>query len=228
MSLLFPDKCIFCGKPIESGKQACIDCVKSISLISGDVCEICGMGKDICTCKLGDFAFNRNISVFYYDGYRRGPISSMVKRMKFQNLPQLAKYMTDMMWENISVKYEGITFDYVTFVPMNKLKKLKKGFDHAEILAMRLSKMLGVPGYSMLVRKFNLKAQKFRKVKDRRAGVRGEYILKANIPDIRGKNILIIDDILTTGASISECALQLKKAGANQVMCATFAITCKK
>ena len=221
MSYIYPDKCMFCGVPVGDGKVACKECFETIPYISGDTCERCGTEKEYCNCKVGDFAFKQNVSVFYFEN----SIKKMVYRFKFYKLPQIASVMADFMAKQVSVKYKDITFDLVTFVPVSPLKRVFRGYDQSKLLAKAVAERLGLPMEKTLSRKVFSRSQKYRKGKERRNNVRGKF--KASQP-LNAKRVLIIDDIMTTGSTLSECARVLKREGVKEVFCSTFAISCKK
>lgn len=221
MSYLFPDKCGFCGKVVEPGKNVCKDCLSKLSVVSANACTRCGADVEYCNCKVGDFAYSRNISFFHYEG----PALMAVIRMKYHSSPQLAGFMADFMVNQIRDKYNDFTFDFVTFVPSFRLKYAKRGYNTAGLLAEKIASALNLPLKTVLKKKFSLKAQKYQKKSMRRKNVRNKF---EAICDLKGTRVLLIDDIVTTGSTMSECAKTMKKAGAKEVLCSTFAITLKK
>lgn len=210
-----------CGDIILDKKEVCTKCLNDLPYVTGETCQRCGAALDRCNCKVGDFAFFQNIAPFYYEKSAK----QAVIRMKFHNKPQLCKFMSDVMYNYICVKYKDITFDCITFVPSDRLKMLRKGFNQSELLAKRISTHMKVPLDNLLTKKFSFVSQKNKRKERRRKDVHGLYNSNKSVKD---ETILLIDDILTTGSTASECARILKKAGAKRVYCATFAITCKK
>lgn len=222
MSLLYPDKCHYCSKLIVNSKTGiCDECASNLPIIKGDICERCGAELCDCNCKKGDFAFNSNISLMRFEG----PAKSLVSRMKFGKIPQLTVFMGNEMSSLIKRKYQLCNFDAITYVPMNKLKQISRGFNQAELLALIIGEALNIPVVKTLNKKFSFSSQKARSRKDRFKKIKGAFI---PISTFDYKNVLVIDDIITTGATLSECAYVLKKSGVQSVYCATFALTCKK
>lgn len=222
LSLLFPVKCVYCGEIIPKTKlPICKTCAKSIPLLKGDLCKYCGREYNACFCKLGDYAFTRNVSVLKYDGVA----ATIIKRFKFGKKPQLAKFMAEEVAYCVKKNYQDINFDFITFVPMNRIKQFKRGFNQSELIANEVGKILDLPVIKTLGRKYSSKDQKFKKRNERIKSVKGQFYARSQFD---GKTILLIDDVLTSGATLSECSLMLKRSKALQVYTATFAITYKK
>ena len=221
MSYLYPDKCNFCGKLTADGIPVCKECLSKLSTVSQNSCIRCGADIEYCNCKVGDFAFLRNISFFHYEG----PAATLVKRMKFNDSPQLCGFMADFMVKQIRDKYNDFTFGFVTYVPSSRLKLAGKGYNGAKLLAERVAAQLSLPLKTVLKKKFSLRSQKSSKKTDRRKNVRGKFI---PLHTFNAETVLLIDDIMTTGSTMSECARVMKNAGAGEILCSTFAITLKK
>ena len=114
-------------------------------------------------------------------------------------------------------------FDYITWVPVSTRRKWERGYDQVELLAKALSKELSVPVIATLKKHRHTQAQ---------SGIRDDSVRKANVlgaykilpgSDIAGKTFLLIDDVITTGATASECAKTLLTAGAKEIYCAAVA-----
>ncbi len=222
LSLLFPEKCVYCGEIIHKAiVPICKKCSLNMPVIKGTRCKYCGREQTECFCKLGDYAFVKNISVLKYDGVS----STLVKRMKFGKKPPLAEFMGKEIAQSVKLYYSDISFDFITFVPMNKYKEIKRRFNQAEVIANTVGNIVGLPVINTLKRKFSFKDQKHKNRKERFKNIKGQF---GALSTYKYKTILLIDDVFTTGATLSECALMLKRAGALQVYTATFAITYKK
>ncbi len=125
----------------------------------------------------------------------------------------------------IEREYGAVEFDCVTFVPMTRIKEMRRGFNHAELIAKRVSDNLHLPMRSLLKRSLGIHSQKSLNSVNRYKNVRGKF---HTVKSVQGMTVLLVDDVITTGATLSECALQLKSAGAAAVFSATFASTYKK
>ncbi len=222
LSMLFPNKCVACGKIIDEGISVCEDCGKSLYRIDRQCCKYCGRDILPCGCMGEKNKFRRNISVFRYDG----SAGKIVKRYKMGKITQISVYICQELSMLINEEYSDIDFDCMTYVPMSRIKKLFCGFDHAEMIAKGISQKLGLKNTALLKRKFSFKSQKSSKTKyNREKNIRGKFMV---VKEVKDKTILIIDDVMTTGSTLNECAKVLKAAGAADVFCATFALTYKK
>ena len=217
---LFPPRCIFCGAVIETNKTVCNECLNSVIYLSMNTCERCGYETEHCNCKVGDFAFKRNIGIFYY----KGGIKKTIFRLKYYDFPQVAGTMSEFMSERIGVKYKDITFDFVTFVPTSPLKTAYYGYDRMQLIAKKISEKLELPLIPTMRRKVLSFDQKYKTAKQRRENIKGKF---KPITNVKAKNVLLVDDVMTTGSTLSECARVLKRMGVKQVFCVTFAITLK-
>ena len=115
--------------------------------------------------------------------------------------------------------------DTITWAPVSLFRRFKRGYDQAQLIAVALGKELNLPVIKLLRKHRNTKAQStLNDAASRRANVQGAY--EATDPiKTAGKSILLIDDVLTTGSTATECALVLHTAGAKNVYLATIAVT---
>lgn len=221
ISYLFPNKCVCCGNIIPEKISICDECRKNLHIIEGKLCEFCGREIPHCNCRRSENGFRRNVSVFRYDG----SAAQIVKRFKMGKIPQISVYISNEMSMLIEREYGAVEFDCVTFVPMTRIKEMRRGFNHAELIAKRVSDNLHLPMRSLLKRSLGIHSQKSLNSVNRYKNVRGKF---HTVKSVQGMTVLLVDDVITTGATLSECALQLKSAGAAAVFSATFASTYKK
>ena len=205
MELLFPPKCILCRKILKSGEM--------------DLCGVCRAdapeypGKKINIRFLDSF-----VAVWYYEGNVRGSIL----RYKFYNARSYALSYGRILGMKLLREYpEG--FDVLTWVPVSRLRKLRRGYDQVELLARAVGRELELSPIPTLRKIRNNRPQS--RLKDpaaRKANVLGVYRMLDGA-DVKGKRVLLLDDILTTGATAGECARVLLTAGASEVHCAVLA-----
>ena len=205
MELLFPPKCVLCRKLLKSGEMdLCGDC-------RADAPEY--PGKKINIRFLDSFA-----AVWYYEGNVRGSIL----RYKFYNARSYALSYGRILGMKLLREYpEG--FDVLTWVPVSRLRKLRRGYDQVELLARAVGRELELSPIPTLQKIRNNRPQS--RLKDpaaRKANVLGAYRMLDGA-DVKGKRVLLLDDILTTGATAGECARVLLTAGASEVHCAVLA-----
>ena len=156
--------------------------------------------------------------------YYKGRVRASIIRYKFYGKTVYATHFAKLMHGMIEKRMED-DIDLITWVPLSKRKLRRRGYDQAELVAKELSKIMGIPLVCTLKKIRNNKSQHtIKNEAQRRANVIGAYESIEDI-DIWNKNVLLVDDVLTTGSTLSECARTLKVAGVNEVFVATIAKT---
>ena len=200
--ILFPVRCPYCEIVIHKTEYACESCKKqfpSPAIINYAV------GGYKCT------------SPFPYDGI----FKKAVKRFKFGNKGGYAKQLAFPMVQSILESYQGANFDLITCVPMHKNRLIDRGYNQAELLAKECAKIMNIPYLDTLEKFRENREQHSIKASERAKNVKGVYrIIDKEL--VRDKKILIIDDIITTGNTLGECAKILMKKGSKSVDCAVL------
>lgn len=218
--------CISCGKEILDGSkfQLCEDCEKNFDLIDGKICLKCGEKLDfenlLCdACKNFDYEFSSSRSICYYSDVS----SNIVKGLKYGGRKYYAKHIAKLMTQDKTV-FENI--DVITFVPMGKRGIKKRGFNQAEEIANEISKITNIKVLKLLSKSVEHKNQAGLSQKERLENLKNSFeVFAENESEIKGKNILIVDDVFTTGTTLSECAKVLKTKKPKRVCGLTFAKT---
>ena len=204
-NLLFPPKCTLCGKVLEKHET--------------DFCASCWVDSPECSGVHKNFSFLDSwVAVWYYKGY----IRDSLLRYKFRHARHYAPVYGRMLAMRLQREYPD-GFDVLTWVPISALRRFKRGYDQVELLAEAVGKELGMEPVPTLRKIRNNRPQSgIDGQAKRRANVLGVY--RAICPqDVRGKRILLLDDIITTGATAGECARVLLTAGAKEVHCGVIA-----
>ncbi len=217
--LFFPPRCPFCGK-VKKEKGPCENCLSSAEELTGVVCHTCGAHPEYCCCGRMPNQFERNVSCYYYKGAAR----QLLLRFKLRNCPQLAPFIAHRMAQHIRGRYAA-HFSAICFVPNSPLNSFKRGYLPTRLLAEELADELHFPLVYALER-VHFQQQKYLNGAERRANAQKSYRSRKNVA-LSG-SVLLIDDLITTGATLNACAELLKKAGAERVYTATFAITQKR
>lgn len=202
LDLLFPPKCVFCRKLLSSHEQGwCRDCEKKIPYyddkISGDYFTFC-------------------VAPLVY----RDDVREAIHRFKFSGLDCYAETFAPLVAESLA--YHGVQADVLTWAPVSRARRRERGYDQAEALCRSLSKLLLIPSRPFLTKTVDNKAQSSLDALQRKANVLGVYGTK-NEDEFAGKRVLLVDDVITTGSTLSECSRVLLTAGALQVTCAAIA-----
>lgn len=220
---VFPRRCRYCGKVITPERQICEDCETNLPHIPVPVCPLCGHTKTDCTCKQKKHKYKSICAPFYYED----AIVQAIHRLKFENKDFLAEPFAADMAACIRREYADITFDSVTFVPFTKRQMRIREWNPSEALAKALAEHLGLPLEALLVKLYETKTQHTLASNMRTGNVFGVFDI-ADPNAVAGKTVLLVDDIKTTGATLSECAKMLMLADAKAVYACTFAITKRK
>lgn len=204
MGLLFPRKCVLCRKILSANEtDLCHECRKT--------------APELSKAKLKISFVARWTAVWYYkDNVRRS-----ILRYKFYGARSYAPVYGRLL--AMKIQKEDLSFDILTYVSTGWLRRLKRGYDHAALLAEAVGKELGITPVKTLQKIRQTKPQsRIKSEAARRANVLGAY--KVIDPElVKGKRVLLLDDIITTGATVSECAKILLIAGAKEVYCAAVA-----
>ena len=203
--LLFPPKCVLCGKLLEKEES--------------DLCRQCrAEAPAYPNHKSAPQFLDSFAAVWYYEGNVR----KSLLRYKFHNARSFAPaYGRFLAMKLLQTHPEG--FDVLTWVPVSRCRKFRRGYDQVELIARAVGTELGMPPVRLLKKiRHNRPQSGISDAAQRRANVLGAYQMVPG-QDISGKRILLLDDILTTGATAGEAARVLLTAGAKEVHCAAVA-----
>ncbi len=205
MQLLFPPKCVLCGELLENGEQ--------------DLCRVCRAEAPEYPERKEKLQFLDSFAaVWYYEG----SVRKSLLRYKFYNARSFAHAYGRLLAMKLLREYpEG--FDCITWIPVSSLRKIRRGYDQVELLAKATARELGMTAVPLLKKvRHNRPQSGITGPEKRRANVLGAY-RETDREAIAGKRILLLDDILTTGATAGEAARVLLTAGAKEVHCAVIA-----
>jgi len=234
VDILYPKKCLACGQWLKGGGHkaikglVCLDCWMKIKPNLPPFCASCGRHldkksafKNICgACAKNRFHFDRAFSPCLYEGV----LKELIHKFKYKQKDYLGNVLGLLMAEfvkeyNLPVCYA----DLIIPIPLHKTRLREREFNQAGILANLLSAEFGrITLSGCLVREKFFKSQTELSVPERRNNIKGAFAVKDRAA-ITGKNILLVDDVLTTGATLSEAAKTLKESGANIVFAITLA-----
>lgn len=207
LDLLFPPRCVFCRKLLPSGEvNICPSCRRHLPYTTDET-----------AIQYGN-AFSRCVSPLFY----QEDVKTSFHRFKFSGYSGYAVCYSALMTEWIH-RYFADEFELITWVPLSKKRKKKRGYDQSMLLAKAIGSALSCPVVPLLQKREDRPPQSsLQGTKARFANAAGAYVVSA--PQyVSGKRILLVDDIVTTGATLSECARQLRAEGAADVLCVTIA-----
>lgn len=225
LDCFFPPACAFCGKVTELHNGICLNCTEAAIRVEPPYCEICGLNKKECQCKSKNVFYTALVAPFIYEGV----VKEGIHRYKFREYDQNAKAYAHFMAEEIRCRYgENLPFDFIVSVPLHFKDKRKRDYDHGALLAAGVAKELGlVYDETVLVKFYQTKRQHDISRFYRKGNLAG--VFDVTEPEkVKGKHILLVDDVVTTGESLNECAKMLYLYGAESVVCLVMARTKKK
>ena len=228
LDFIWPRRCAVCGKASDRpGRHVCSDCVNRLPFVPTDgCCRICGRaaekldGEFLCTdCRARRPSFDRAASALSFDGEAR----ELVNGFKFRERLWLRDDFADWLEAAARVRFKVEEVDVVVPMPSTLPHRIDRGYNQCDYLGRALAKRLAKPyGRRALKRTGWPKRQGGLSEEDRRANVLGTFAVRT--PEaVRGKTVLVVDDIMTTGSTLSECAAELKRVGATRVWCVTLA-----
>lgn len=205
-ALFFPPKCIFCRTLLSKDET--------------DLCHSCRKKTTECKPSKNNIPFVAGWTGIWY--YTEG-VRNSILRYKFYNARSYAPIYGRFLAMKLQKEFPD-GFDMLTWVPISTFRKLRRGYDQVALLAKYVGQELGVTPIPLIKKVRHTPPQSTLKTaSERRANILGAY--RAIAPaDIAGKRILLLDDILTTGATASECAKVLLTAGAEKVYFAAIAV----
>lgn len=228
MEALCPDSCIGCGEPLgrSADRVFCPSCRKRFLSELSAPCPSCGNSYRLCGCRPKDFLPDGFAYCLPYDR-ADGVTHKAMLCCKNRRVKPLFSELAAMMLETAR---ERKLFDenaIITYVPRSTAKVVKRGIDQAEELARELCHQSGSE-FAELVRRAAYSAeQKNAGLADRSVNAKRSYILAVSPERLAGRKIILIDDIVTTGATVNACTELFREAGAAEVICLSAARSIK-
>ncbi len=228
LDFLYPPLCMLCRTLVREPGNLCPDCWQTIAFLDGPMCDCCGLpfefdvGADTlrASCLAKPPAFDRARSVMRYDEASRDPILALKRADRHELVPAFARWLERAGRDLIA------DADMIVPVPLHRWRLWSRRFNQSALLAQALAKLSGKSFAPLaLIRTRPTPSQgEMPSAKARRRNVRGAF--KANPAGtavLKGRNVLLVDDVLTTGATADACARALKPAGAAKVFVLTLA-----
>jgi len=237
--LVFPPCCVSCRVEMDAQPDVplCEDCLSGMEFFADPVCEKCGApipyavaqdGAIVPHASIGQGCFRCAGRKLWFDatvalGLYSGALRDSVLRMKRSEGDSLSLAMGRLLWQKQSERLTKLDVDVVAPIPLHWRRRLAHRTNSAALLAEVVSKNLGVPFAERLLRRSRSTVRQFDLTPPERwKNVRGAFAVRAGY-HLRAARVLLVDDVLTTGATCSEAARALRRAGAERVTIAVLA-----
>jgi ComF family protein len=225
--LLYPAACENCRRPLESGDQLCPTCAAELPKLLPPFCARCSQpfegaitGSFVCA-NCHDRVLHFESAVAAYRS--RGVVRQLIHRFKYGGEIHLRHLLGKWLCETLAdLRLAGRRFDCIVPVPLHSARERARGFNQAQLLAEMLARHTHLPARRLLERIRYTATQTRLDRRERMENLAGAFRLRraSNVQELR---VLLVDDVLTTGSTLSECARVLKEAGARSVHAATVA-----
>jgi len=212
VDFLFPQWCVGCGK---EGVFLCASCLRALPRIAPPLCPRCGrpqLSDMLCSaCAVWQAEIDGIRSPFQFDG----AIRQAVYQMKYQNVRVLARPLAELMGDYLGVN--PLPAEILVPVPLHQKRLRERGFNQSALLAQELGKLtdLAVEEGCLIRTRHSTPQARTSSVDERRRSVADAFACRGE--KLQGKQILLIDDVSTSGATLDACALKLKASGAKSV-----------
>lgn len=212
LNLLFPQWCIGCGK---EGSFICVSCRRSLSVIMPPVCPLCGrpqLNGMLCSqCVSWKVDIDGIRSPYRFEGV----IQQAVYQLKYRNLRASASLLAEMMNEYLAAN--PVPGDVLVPVPLHKKRVRERGYNQSGLLARKLGKLRNMPVIeNCLMRLVNTPPQaRTGNLEERKMNVSGAFSCRDN--RLKGKRVILVDDVSTSGSTLDACAAVLKETGVESV-----------
>jgi len=226
LDLLFPPLCMMCRKQVGEPGALCAECWKNVSFIDGPSCASCGLPFEFdvgaqtrcATCLAHPPAFDRARSVMRYDEFSKGPILALKRSDRHDVVPAFARWLERAGRDLIT------DADVIVPVPLHPLRLWMRRFNQSALLAQALARRAGKSYAPLALQRTRATPSQgeMPSAKARRRNVRGAFRAD-RAQAVKDRKVLLIDDVLTTGATVDACARALKRAGAAKVTVLTLA-----
>jgi ComF family protein len=228
LDMLTPSQCLGCGTAVGEPTSLCVPCWSKLQHLDDPVCDMLGTpfaydqgpGMLSAAALADPPEWERSRAAVIFDEASRG----LVHALKYEDRQEAGLLMARMMAR--AGRHLLAEADMIVPVPLYRWRLWRRRFNQSAFLAQRLSKISGKPWKpELLLRQRRTRSQVGLDLSERRRNVRGAFVLAAGgMGELTNRNVLLVDDVRTTGATAEACALALKKAGAAKVSLLTFAL----
>jgi competence protein ComFC len=221
LDFIIPQRCLICNVEIEKN-LLCRNCIDYMPEVNAPMCIKCGRPvkkKNTCIYCKTDSHIDHGRSWLLFIS----PVDSVIHHFKYRNKTKLSRFFGQAMTTIIRSDHVMKNADILTPVPLFWWKQLRRGYNQSQLLADSIASDCHIESRPLLKRVKNTRTQTKLSDTARRDNVSGAFTVTHQ--DVENKKVIVVDDVMTTGATINECARVLKQAGASEVYSCVAAIT---
>ncbi len=232
VSVFFPSGCRICDRLLTSASRVplCEECLSSFGRVLGILCEVCGRPLPglnrkpeqplLCpACQDKTYAFARARSFAFYEN----AVVRAILLLKFEQIEPLGAWFAERLAELVRAESDALAADVVVPVPLHRERERERGYNQAALLSKPLAKNLRLPHKAVLLVRTRARPDKqVLSLQERWESVRGAFATRPG-SQVDNLRVLLVDDVLTTGATLDACARALRDAGAKSVIGLTVA-----
>ena len=223
--IIYPSLCFACERKIPQG-YLCQECQDKIAYLAPPLCRLCSKPllhrkSDLCAqCNKKKSPFKRVLSITVY----KEPMTGLLHLLKYKNYDYLGRFLSCLMIQHIErIGLDLSCYQAIIPVPLHPFKRKERGYNQTELLAEQIANHFQIPlRNDIIYQKKDKTSQTRLKKEQREKAMQGVFSAQK---DLKDKNVILIDDILTTGSTLKECALALKEKGAKDIMAITLSKT---
>jgi ComF family protein len=231
-SVVFPSDCRLCERLLTRADRLplCDECLNTFRKISSGVCDRCGQpwtnsdgneeaGATCRECAERGFAFDAARSYGIYEG----ALARAIVLLKYEKIEPLGNWFAKQLLDVAGAHPEKLAADLVVPVPLHRMRQKERGFNQVDLFGRPLARKLGLPYRPVLLKRERQRPEKhLLQIDERWEAVRGAFAMKdgGRVDNLR---ILLLDDVMTSGATLDACSRALREAGAKSVMGLTIA-----
>lgn len=228
LDFVFPPLCVAYRAAVAEPHSLCAACWRQISFLDGPMCACCGLpfdvdpgGETLCAaCLAHPPVFDRARAVMRYDEASKGPIVALKRADRLDSVPAFVR------WLDRTGRPLLDDADLIMPVPLHRVRLWQRRFNQAALLAQGLARASGVACDPLALVRIRATPSQgaMPSAEARRRNVRAAFkVPTSQRPALKGRTVLLVDDVFTTGATLQACARALKRAGAGQVLALTLA-----
>jgi competence protein ComFC len=226
IDLIFPKQCLGCG---QEGLYLCEECKNKIDLNKKFYCVICKTPTNFSeVCQMCQAEFNLK-AVWVATNYNNKILQDLIHSLKYKYLEEIALDLSDLVkkylvkndiLKNFEISAENCL---IIPVPLHKKRLLKRGFNQSELLAKNICDYFRIKKSNLLIRRVNTESQINLRRTERQKNVKNAFVAINQDDLLKNKKVILIDDVVTTGSTLNECALALKRIGFSEIFALVIA-----